>query len=80
MRLAKVNAHYQVTIPKAIRSQAKIAKGAYVKVEYQRGTVLIRPVSVIEEKEEAAGRRRVAEQKFAEVWKDEKDAVWESYL
>ena len=80
MRLAKVNAHYQVTIPKAIRTRARISKGAYVKVEYQRGTVLIRPVSVIEEKEEAAGRRQAAERKFAEVWKDEKDAIWESYL
>ena len=37
MRLAKVNAHYQVTIPKAIRTRARISKGAYVKVEYQRG-------------------------------------------
>ena len=80
MQLAKVNAHYQVTIPKTIRSRAKISKGAYVKVEYQRGTVLIRPVSVIEEKDEAVGRRQAAERKFAEVWKDEDDAIWESYL
>ena len=80
MRLAKVNAHYQVTIPKAIRSRARISKGAYVKVEYQRGTVLIRPVTVTEERREAANRRRAAERKFAEVWKDEDDAIWESYL
>jgi len=80
MQLAKVNAHYQVTIPKAIRSRARISKGAYVKVGYQRGTILIRPVSIIEEKDEAVGRRQAAERKFAEVWKDEKDALWESYL
>lgn len=80
MQLAKVNGHYQVTIPKAIRSRARISKGAYVKVEYQRGTVLIRPVSVIEEKDEAVGRRQAAERKFAEVWKNEDDTIWESYL
>jgi AbrB family looped-hinge helix DNA binding protein len=38
MRLARVNAHYQVTIPKAIRNRAKISRGAYVKVEYQAGS------------------------------------------
>ena len=80
MQLAKVNAHYQVTIPKAVRTMAKISKGAYVKVEYHRGAVRIRPVSVVDERHQAAVLRQAAERKFAEVWKDENDAIWESYL
>ena len=80
MELAKVNAHYQVTIPKAVRHKAKVKKGSYVKVEYQNGAIFIRPVTVLEEKEELGTLRQAAQKKFAEVWKDENDAVWESYL
>jgi AbrB family looped-hinge helix DNA binding protein len=32
MEVAKVNAHYQVTIPKSVRQKAKVRKGSYVKV------------------------------------------------
>ena len=32
MELAKVNAHYQVTIPKSVRQKAKVRKGSYVKL------------------------------------------------
>lgn len=80
MELTKVNAHYQVTIPKAIRQRAKVKKGSYVKVEYRDGAIVVRPVTVIEEKEELKTLRHAAERKFAEVWKDEDDGVWESYL
>ncbi len=68
MELAKVNAYYQVTLPKSVRQRAKVRKGSYVKVDYRDGTIFIRPVTL------------AAEKKFAEVWKDEDDAVWESYL
>jgi hypothetical protein len=37
-------------------------------------------VSNIEEKQELKSLRQAAEKKFADVWKDEDDAVWESYL
>jgi AbrB family looped-hinge helix DNA binding protein len=80
MELAKVNSHYQVTIPRAVRHKAKIRKGSYVKVEYADGAIFIRPVTVVEEKEETRTLRRAAERKFADVWKDEDDAAWESYL
>ena len=80
MELVKINAHYQVTIPKAVRQKAKVKKGSYVKVEYQDGAIFIRPVTVLEEKEELSSLRRAAQKKFTEVWKDEDDAVWESYL
>lgn len=80
MELAKVNSHYQVTIPSAVRHKAKIRKGSYVKVEYEDGAIFIRPVTVVEEKDETRTLRRAAERKFADVWKDEDDAVWESYL
>jgi hypothetical protein len=29
MELAKVNAHYQLTIPKSVRQKAKVRKGSY---------------------------------------------------
>jgi AbrB family looped-hinge helix DNA binding protein len=80
MELAKVNAHYQVTIPKSVRQKAKVRKGSYVKVDYRDGTIFIRPITRVEEKQELRSLRQAAERKFAEVWKDEDDAVWESYL
>ena len=45
MELAKVNAHYQVTIPKSVRQKAKVRKGSYVKVDYRDGTIFIRPIN-----------------------------------
>ena len=78
MEVAKVNAHYQVTIPKSVRQKAKVKKGSYVKVDYRDGPIVVRPVT--EEKEELRSLRHEAEKKFAEVWKDENDALWESYL
>ena len=80
MELAKVNAHYQVTIPKSVRQKAKVRKGSYVKVDYRDGTIFIRPIPRVEEKQELRTLRQAAEKKFADVWKDEDDAVWESYL
>jgi AbrB family looped-hinge helix DNA binding protein len=80
MAVAKVNAHYQVTIPKSVRQKAKVKKGSYVKVDYRDGAIVVRPVTVTEEREELRSLRHEAEKKFAEVWKDENDAVWESYL
>ena len=80
MELAKVNAHYQVTIPKSVRQKAKVRKGSYVKVDYRDGTISIRPITRVEEKQELRRLRQAAEKKFADVWKDEDDAVWESYL
>ena len=80
MELAKVNAHYQVTIPKSVRQKAKVRKGSYVKLEYRDGTILIQPITIVEERRELQSLRQAAEKKFADVWKDEDDAVWESYL
>lgn len=80
MELAKVNAHYQVTIPKSVRQKAKVRKGSYVKVDYRDGAIFIRPITLVEEKQELKRLRQAAEKKFAEVWKYENDAVWESYL
>ena len=55
-------------------------KGSYVKVDYRDGTIFIRPIPRVEEKQELRTLRQAAEKKFADVWKDEDDAVWESYL
>jgi AbrB family looped-hinge helix DNA binding protein len=49
MEFAKVNAHYQVTIPKSVRQKARVRKGSYVKVNYRDGTIFIRPVNRVEE-------------------------------
>jgi len=78
MELAKVNAYYQVTIPKSVRRKAKVRNGSYVKVDYREGAIFIRPVTLAEEKDELRNLRQAAEKKFAEVWNDEDDAVWES--
>ena len=80
MELAKVNAYYQVTLPKSVRRRAKVRKGSYVKVDYRDGAIFIRPVTLAEKRRELRNLRQAAEKKFAEVWKDEDDAVWESYL
>jgi len=37
-------------------------------------------VTVTEEMEELKTLRHEAQKKFAEVWRDEDDAIWESYL
>jgi AbrB family looped-hinge helix DNA binding protein len=75
MELAKVNAHYQVTIPKSVRQKAKVRMGSYVKVDYRDGTIFIQPITRAEEKQELRNLRQAAETKFAAVWKDEDDAV-----
>jgi AbrB family looped-hinge helix DNA binding protein len=80
MEVAKVNAHYQVTIPKSVRQKAKVRKGSYVKVDYRDGTIFIRPVTRAEEKQKLRSIRQAAENKFADVWKDEDDAVWGKLL
>ena len=80
MELAKVNAYYQVTLPKSVRQRARVKKGSYVKVDYRDGTIFIRPVTMAAEKRQLRSLRPAEEKKFAEVWKDEDDAVWESYL
>jgi AbrB family looped-hinge helix DNA binding protein len=80
MELAKVNSHYQVTIPKSVRQKARVRRGSYVKVDYRNGAILIQPATVTEKEQELKSLRQAAEKKFAEVWKDEDDAVWESYL
>ncbi len=51
-----------------------------MKVDYRDGAIIVRPVTVTEEAEGLKAMRREAEKKFAEVWKGEDDAVWESYL
>jgi AbrB family looped-hinge helix DNA binding protein len=45
MPISKVNSNYQVTIPKDVRTKAKIERGDSVLVEYdeQDGLVLVRP-------------------------------------
>ena len=55
-------------------------KGSYVKVDYRDGTIFIRPITRVEEKQELRNLRQAGEKKFANVWKNEDDAVWESYL
>lgn len=80
MEFAKINSHYQVTLPKSVRQKARFRKGSYVKVDYRDGAIFIQPATVTEEKRELNSLRRAAEKKFAEIWKDEDDAVWESYL
>jgi len=81
MELAKVNAYYQVTLPKSVRQRARVRKGSYVKVDYRDGAIFIRPVTLATEIRELRSLRQAAEKKkFAEVWKDEDDAVWVSYL
>jgi AbrB family looped-hinge helix DNA binding protein len=80
MELAKVNANYQVTIPKSVPQKAKVRKGSYVNVDYRDGMIFIRPITRGEEKLQLRSLRQAAERKFADVWKDEDDAVWESYL
>ena len=80
MELANVNANYQVTIPKSVRQKAKVRKGSYVNVDYRDGMIFIRPITRVDEKLQLRSLRQAAEKKFADVWKDEDDAVWESYL
>jgi AbrB family looped-hinge helix DNA binding protein len=80
MEVAKVNAHYQVTIPKSVRQKAKMRKGSFVKVDYQDGTIFIRPITRVEQKQELESLRQAAEKEFTNVWKDEDDAAWKSYL
>jgi AbrB family looped-hinge helix DNA binding protein len=45
MPISKVNSNYQVTIPKEIRTKAKIERGDSVLVEYdeEEGLVKVRP-------------------------------------
>jgi antitoxin component of MazEF toxin-antitoxin module len=79
--VSNIKAYEEVfVIPKSVRQKAKVRKGSYVKVDYRNGTIFIRPITRVEEKQELKSLRQAAEKKFADVWKDEDDAVWESYL
>ncbi len=76
MPVARVGARYQVTIPAAVRRQARIRPGQRIEVDFRQGQILIRPVR----RRDAADLARMAEPKFAEVWAEEPDGLWESYL
>ena len=65
---------------KSCPAKSEGKKGSYVKVDYQDGAIVVRPVTVTEEMEELKTLRHEAQKKFAEVWRDEDDAIWESYL
>jgi len=49
-------------------------------MELAKVTIFIRPITRVEEKQELRSLRQAAEKKFTDVWKDEDDPVWESYL
>ena len=77
MAVAKVNLRYQVTIPAEVRRKAKIRRGSQVRVDYRQGAIVIRPLRA---DKEISVLSAMAHRKFAEVWAEEPDDLWEGYL
>jgi antitoxin PrlF len=64
MPISKVNRNYQVTIPKEVRTKARIEKGDSVLVEYNEedGLVMVRPPTKGRRKTWKLGARITVEQ------------------
>ena len=49
MALVKVKQNFQITLPKSLRKQCRIAEGDYVEVAVRDGGIFLKPVKVIDE-------------------------------
>ena len=52
MALMKIRKNYQVTIPRDLRSRFNLSEGDYVEVETRNGTIVLKPVKVIQPDQE----------------------------
>lgn len=52
MGLMKIRKNYQITIPRNLRDRFNLAEGDYVEVETNNGTIVLRPVKVIQPDQE----------------------------
>jgi AbrB family looped-hinge helix DNA binding protein len=59
MALVRIRRAAQITLPREIRTAARVAEGDYLEVEVTQGAILLRPVSV--------GRREPTPAQAAEI-------------
>ncbi|MEW6267246.1 MAG: AbrB/MazE/SpoVT family DNA-binding domain-containing protein [Thermodesulfobacteriota bacterium] len=52
MELVKIKRNYQITIPQNLRKRIRLEVGDYVEVDAQKGSIIIRPISVIRRDQE----------------------------
>jgi len=52
MALMKIRKNYQITIPRNLRNRFNLAEGDYVEVETRNGTIVLKPVKVIQPDQE----------------------------
>jgi AbrB family looped-hinge helix DNA binding protein len=52
MALMKIRKNYQVTIPRDLRDRFNLSEGDYVEVETRNGTIVLKPVKVIQPDQE----------------------------
>ena len=52
MALMKIRKNYQITIPRNLRNKFNLAEGDYVEMETRNGTIVLKPVKVIQPDQE----------------------------
>jgi len=52
MALMKIRKNYQITIPRNLRNRFNLAEGDYVEMETRNGTIVLKPVKVIQPDQE----------------------------
>jgi len=52
MALMKIRKNYQITIPRNLRNKFNLSEGDYVEVETRNGTIVLKPVKVIQPDQE----------------------------
>jgi antitoxin MazE len=52
MPITKIKRNYQITLPRSVREQLKLAVGDYIEIERQQGQIVIKPVKIVHPEEE----------------------------
>jgi antitoxin MazE len=51
MPITKIKRNYQITLPRSVREQLKLAVGDYIEIERQQGQIVIKPVKIVHPEE-----------------------------
>jgi antitoxin MazE len=52
MPITKIKRNYQITLPRSVREQLKLAVGDYLEIERREGQIVIKPVKLVHPDEE----------------------------
>jgi len=60
MSLIKINRHGQITIPATLRKHLNIGEGNYLEIKKEGGTIILKPVKVVDVEESSSNTSREA--------------------